>query len=203
MFASNTEHRGRDAEAELFDVALVVKSEDACLPFQLCRLSPGEILRENMVTPEIMGDHWLTDRGPPDDDSSSANGSGAYLKSGAIFNCAKVTPSTALSGYPWLASVAAGSVFSMSAGCSQKSVLASGLAGGWSVAGTTRPSVCHCIASKGTPISFAPIPREPADADHDHPRRSVIIDKNVLDRSDFLVVHPYTETPTSLGARHS
>ena len=46
-------------------------------------------------------------------------------------------------------------------------------------------------------------PKEPADADHDHPRRSVMIDKNVLDSSDFLVVHPYTETPTSLGARHS
>ena len=32
---AGSEHRGRDADAELFDVALVVKSEDACLPFQL------------------------------------------------------------------------------------------------------------------------------------------------------------------------
>ena len=69
--------------------------------------TPTEILRENMSPPEIMRDHWLANHGPPDEGSNSASGSGAYLKSGAIFNCAKVTMRIALSGYPRLASGAA------------------------------------------------------------------------------------------------
>jgi hypothetical protein len=88
-------------------------------PFQLCRLRRRLSFCRKTVT-------WLADHGPPDDGSSSASGSGAYLKSGAIFNCAKVTLRTALSGYPRLASVAAGSVFCNIGWLFPESVLASG-----------------------------------------------------------------------------
>ena len=116
--------------------------------------TPTEILRENMVTSQdharsLVGRSWSARRWFEFDQRI-----GRILKV-AIFNCAKVTLRTALSGYRWLASVAAGSVLFNVGWLLSPSVLANGLAGGWSVAGTTRPSVCHCIAVKGTPISFA------------------------------------------------
>ena len=64
-------------------------------------------------------------------DGATASGSGAYLKSGADFNCVSVTPRTALSRLPWLASVAAESVLLTIGWLLSASFLISGLAGGW------------------------------------------------------------------------
>ena len=56
-----------------------------------------------------------------------------------------------------------------------------------------RGMVCRHNAALGLPLycseRHSNILRS-VDADHDHARRSVMIDKNVFDSSDFFVVHP-------------